>query len=67
MKFFIGNRYSYVITFILNYIFLGWIWKELEMSMYGKLIPSAEDTIMLILFCVIITFGHKKEEEKKDD
>lgn len=67
MKFYIGNRYSYVVTFILNYLFLGWVWKELEMDLYGELMTSVEDTLMLILFCIIITFGNREKERKDND
>ena len=58
-----NGKYSRTLTFMYNFIVLDWFWKNLELLIYGQLKPSGVDSIMLIVFCLIITFNHKEMEE----
>jgi hypothetical protein len=58
-----NNKYSRSLTFLYNFIVLDWLWKNLELVIYGVLKPSEVDSIMLIVFCLIITFNHKELEQ----
>jgi hypothetical protein len=58
-----NNKYSRSLTFLYNFIVLDWLWKSLELVIYGVLKPSEVDSIMLIVFCLIITFNHKELEQ----
>ena len=63
MKIQFNGKYSRLLTFLYNFIVLDWLWKNLELVIYGVLKPSEVDSIMLIVFCLIITFNHKELEE----
>ena len=63
MKIRFNDKYSRTLTFLYNFIVLDWLWKNLELAIYGMLKPSEVDTIMLIVFCLIVTFNHKELEE----
>ena len=52
--------YSRLLTFLYNFIVLDWLWKNLELAIYGVLKPSEVDSIMLIIFCLIYTFNNKE-------
>lgn len=58
-----NGKYRRALTFLYNFIVLDWLWKNLELLIYGQLKPSEVDTIMLIVFCLIITFNRKECEE----
>ena len=58
-----NGKYSRTLTFLYNFIVLDWLWKNLELLFYSQLKPSGVDSIMLIVFCLIVTFSHKELEE----
>lgn len=58
-----NGKYSRTLTFMYNFIVLDWLWKNLELVIYGMLKPSEIDFIMLVIFCLIITFNHKELDE----
>lgn len=57
-----NGNYSRLLTFLYNFIVLDWLWKNLELAIYGVLKPSEVDSIMLIIFCLIYTFNNKELE-----
>lgn len=63
MKIKFNDSYNRSLTFLYNFIVLDWLWKNLELMIYGQLKPSGVDSIMLIVFCLIFTFNHKEPEE----
>ena len=67
MKFKLKGKYSALLTFMANSALWSLVWQWLEVSLNGQVIPSTEDTIMLFLFCSLITWNHSENEaiEKK--
>lgn len=57
-----NGNYSRLLTFLYNFIVLDWLWKNLELAIYGVLKPSEVDSIILIIFCLIYTFNNKELE-----
>lgn len=56
MKVTINNKFSIVLTYLAHFIAIDWIWKELEISILGKVNGNDADSVLLILLCAYITF-----------
>lgn len=51
----------------MHYLLLGWVWKKLEIWLYGHTVPSTEDTIILLIFCTMLSNSYKRESLKKGE
>ena len=63
MKVFFNKRFSFILTFALHYVILDFIWTEMENAIYGHTMPSTEDSMILILFVLYVTFILWREEK----
>lgn len=55
MQVWIEGALNAPLTFLFNFIVLDYIWKTIEYVIHGETQPSTEDSIMLIIFCLIYT------------
>ena len=63
MKVFFNRRFSFILTFNLHFVILDFIWTEMENAIYGHTMPSTEDSMILILIVLYVTFILWREEK----
>ena len=63
MKVLYNKRFSFILTFALHFVILDFIWTEMENAIYGHTMPSTEDSMILILIVLYVTFILWREEK----
>ena len=63
MKVLYNKRFSFILTFALNYVILDFIWTEMENAIYEHTMPSTEDSMILILVVLYVTLILWREEK----
>lgn len=56
MRIMINGKFQALLTFMIHFIMIDWIWKFLEITIIGKENGNLPDSILLVLLCLYITW-----------